>query len=714
MKKQKINILYMTGFASLRRGGQRSLMFLLKTLDRERFNPTLILPEDGELRVAAEGLGIKCFTLVLPKLRSLNLFFIKRTCADLRHIIRQCSIDIIHTDSVRETVYARITAGSLHIPIILHARVSDANILVDFILKSCADKIIAVSEGVARRFKGFEKKGKLVVIYNGVDLDEVKPVVRPNEQELKIGCFGQIEQRKGIDILIKAFLRLPSLALKLFIVGEGQKAYIDELKDLAADDPRIIFEPYRPDPFPLMGLMDVVALPSRRGEGLSRTIIEAMALGRPVIVSNSTGNPEAVGKDFKEFIFSNGDDQELSALLKRIFFDRQFIKDAAGKARRRAEEAFDLRKNTKAIMEVYDSLYVDRIGAERTILIINLGGLGDILLSLPALRALRQRYANSEISLLVTARNYDFAQSLAIADRVYKFYLGYGGTIPGGKVIRDINTVRALRQKKFALAVNMRTLTSTKSAQKIKLLMAMIKPKVKAGRDTNGRGRFLDIKIPETDPGQEYARDYDISTAVALGAVVTDKKIELKINEEARRTLADKLAQESIAPADILIGIHPGGLPSHRWPRERFAQVIAELIKQINCKFVLTGSRAEFQLAEELTLIDKSKVVNLSGKLDILELEALIERCRIYLTNDTGPMHLAAVLATPLVAIFGPGEIIGFDPRNISDQAVVLNQQIDCAPCNKKECPSLKCLKAIAVPDVVAAVMGFWRKMDSR
>ncbi len=352
--------------------------------------------------------------------------------------------------------------------------------------------------------------------------------------------------------------------------------------------------------------------------------------------------------------------------------------------------------------------------AKSKILIINLGGLGDILLSLPALQALRRHYAGSELSLLVSARNYDFARSLAVADRVYKFYLEFGGTIPGGKIARDIGTVNSLRQQEFDLAVNMRTLASHKSAQKMKLLMALIKPKVKAGRDTAGRGHFLDIKIPETDPGQAYERDYDIATAAALGAVVTNNKITLKIDEQARQTTTQILARENITASDIVIGIHPGGLPSRRWPQERFAQVIAELKQQVKCKFVLTGSRDEYQLAEDLAGADKSQIINLSGKLTILELEALIERCRIFITNDTGPMHLAAVLETPLVAVLGPGEIIRFDPRNISGQAVVLYQQTDCAPCNNKECASLKCLKAITVTDVVAAVMGLWQKTERR
>ncbi len=352
--------------------------------------------------------------------------------------------------------------------------------------------------------------------------------------------------------------------------------------------------------------------------------------------------------------------------------------------------------------------------AKSKILIINLGGLGDVLLSVPALQALRRRYAGSEISFLVSARNYDFAQSLAIADRVYKFYLEYGGTIPGGKIARDIGTVNSFRRRKFDLAVNMRTLASHQSARKMKLLLALINPRVKAGRDTAGRGDFFDIKIPETDPGQSYEMDYDIATAAALGATVTNKKITLKIDEQARQTMNQVLARENITAADILIGIHPGGLLSRRWPKERFRQVIEELRQRVTCKFVLTGSKDEFRLAEDLAGANKSQIINLAGKLTILELEALVERCRIFLTNDTGPMHLAAVLNTPLVAILGPGEIIRFDPRNISDQAVALYHKADCAPCSKKECASLKCLQAITVTDVVAAVIDLHQKTERR
>ena len=126
---------------------------------------------------------------------------------------------------------------------------------------------------------------------------------------------------------------------------------------------------------------------------------------------------------------------------------------------------------------------------------------------------------------------------------------------------------------------------------------------------------------------------------------------------------------------------------------------------KITGKFVITGLKNEIVLAKKLIKTTDAEIVNLAGKLTIRELGALIKRCNIFISNDTASMHITAILRTPLVAIFGPGYITRFDPRNISENVIVLYKAAECAPCDRKKCGDLKCLKEIAPNEVTEAAL---------
>lgn len=336
----------------------------------------------------------------------------------------------------------------------------------------------------------------------------------------------------------------------------------------------------------------------------------------------------------------------------------------------------------------------------KTILIINLGGIGDILLSTPALKALKEFYPDSRIYLLAAGQVVEFAKGLPYIDEVFVFNLNLGVI----KILRNLKVMVVLRKKRIDLAINMRTLVSKDSALKMRLLLAAINAKAKAGRDTAGRGGFFDFKIAETDQPEKHEIDYNIEMMRALGIEVKDKAVDFKIEEDSFKKINQILEKEGVIKEDTLICMHYGGKPSHRWPLESLLQAAQKIGEKIDCKFVLAGGKDE--LGSELCVAYRAiapadiKIINLAGKLAISELGALIIRCNLLIVNDTGPMHIAAALKAPLVAIFGPGYMAQFDPRRISDKAVVLYKKADCAPCNKIYCDSMECLKAISPEEV--------------
>jgi ADP-heptose:LPS heptosyltransferase len=339
----------------------------------------------------------------------------------------------------------------------------------------------------------------------------------------------------------------------------------------------------------------------------------------------------------------------------------------------------------------------------RNILVVNLGGIGDVLLSTPALRALKDAYPDAEISLLVVPRVAELVRDLSYIDNVFEIEMRWSA------VLKDILLLFTLRSRKFDIAINMRTLVTSNSARKMKLLFNIISSRVSAGRDTDGSGDFFGIKIPETRIGKRSEMEYDIETVAALGADVKDRMINISIDKVYADTVDRLLKERGIKKSDRLIGIHPGGRPSHRWPLTNFAKVIEELHRKTPCKFVITGDENEKGLATELARSAAGSAIELAGALNVKELAALIKRCEILISNDTAPIHIAAILKTPVVSLFGPGDVVRFDPKNISDRAVTISKNMRCAPCEKIECKDRKCLDAITVEEVVAAALRFMK-----
>lgn len=333
----------------------------------------------------------------------------------------------------------------------------------------------------------------------------------------------------------------------------------------------------------------------------------------------------------------------------------------------------------------------------KKILIMNLGGIGDFLLSLPALKALRNYYQDSYIVLLTVPRTVSFAKDSAILDEVLSFEL---------KLHYVFRLLAKLRARRFDMAVNMRTIVSWKSAFKMAVIFYIIQAKYKVGRDTNNRGFFFNIKIPEDDIGDMPEYIYDLKTVEALGINIEHGLPEISICKASVSFVNNFLTINNIKEGDTVIGIHPGApFVSKRWPLEKFAKVINMLSENNSYAIIITGTQDEVMIAQKLQSLSKPKLIIATGKTSIKQLAALIKRCGVYITGDTGPMHIAAILKIPLVAIFGGGYLTRFDPRNISDKAIVLHKEVDCAPCNKVICKPLKCLEAIQPEEVVEAAL---------
>lgn len=348
----------------------------------------------------------------------------------------------------------------------------------------------------------------------------------------------------------------------------------------------------------------------------------------------------------------------------------------------------------------------------RSILIINLGGIGDALLSTPALRAIRKAYPDSVMSVLTSRGASEVFGSLPYVSDVNTLRLRYGGRLSLGELFGNMRILLGLRNRKFDLAVNMRTIYSRSGAANIRMLLGIVSPKLTAGRNTEGRGEFFDIKIPETAVAEKYERDYDIELAARLGAEADDTRLELVITDEDRAA-ARAVIESARLPRGILVGLHPGGKPSRRLPPECFAAVATILRRKLGCELVITGDESEMALADRIIRMSGIAMVNAAGTMTVGATGALIERCSVYISNDTANMHIAAALGTPLVAIFGPGDLTRFDPRRSSAKATVIYHKAPCAPCEDMNCDRLECLKPVSANEVAQAALALLGRPDN-
>jgi heptosyltransferase-2 len=154
--------------------------------------------------------------------------------------------------------------------------------------------------------------------------------------------------------------------------------------------------------------------------------------------------------------------------------------------------------------------------------------------------------------------------------------------------------------------------------------------------------------------------------------------------------------------------------PAKRWPAERFAEVAKRISAEIPCRWLLLGGPGDVALAGQIeqALNDPRAVVNVAGQTTLMELCQLLKFCRLLITNDTGPMHLADALGTPLVAIFGStsAELTG----PVGPRSRVVHEPVECTPCFLRDCPiDFRCMNRITVESVVKAVLDLWQKIET-
>lgn len=378
------NILYFEHGAKLFGGGQKSLLLLMKGLNREKFKPLLVTGAKGLLYEGAIEIGVQAICISIPeelldisretlKLDPFSLFAYKKKLApvisQLREVIDKEKINLIHSNDNFSRIVAPLAVHGYNVKCIAHLRdiflPSFKNWIILRTIGLLNNKTIAVSEAVKKQFP-FWLEQKVRVIYNGIDPSEFNGQDRTSfRQELGadadtliIGTAGRLVQIKGMEIFLQAAKEIlkQTTRVTFVIIGEGEyRAKLENLAKNLGVFPYVKFAGFRKDMSRVMNSLDVFVLCSTVPEAFPRVILEAMACAKPVIGTYLGGIPELIGEDSGILVPSRDADSLAKAILS-LMVNREKIQRMGRAGRKRVEENFTIENHIVQIERLYEEL----------------------------------------------------------------------------------------------------------------------------------------------------------------------------------------------------------------------------------------------------------------------------------------------------------------------------------------------------------------------
>lgn len=333
-------------------------------------------------------------------------------------------------------------------------------------------------------------------------------------------------------------------------------------------------------------------------------------------------------------------------------------------------------------------------GRIRKILVREVNWVGDAVLTVPALDALDRRYPEAEIVVLGRAWVAGLFGGQRSVDRIVTYdSAGAHRGLAGRWAL-----ARTLRAERYDLTV---LFPNSFDAALVPWLAGI---PVRVGYPTDGRRVLLTHAIrPSGRTGERHQVFRYLELARALGGD-GDALPRLAVNGDALRAADELLAQHGIEAGATWIAVNPGSVygSAKRWPAERFAAATDALAARRGAKVVLVGSGREADVLQAVARAMRGPAIVLGGRTDIGMLPGLLRRARMLLTNDTGAMHVAAAVGTPVLAVFGPTDVEATGPRGPWCRAV--REPVACSPCLLRECPiDHRCMLGIAAEGVVRA-----------
>lgn len=334
----------------------------------------------------------------------------------------------------------------------------------------------------------------------------------------------------------------------------------------------------------------------------------------------------------------------------------------------------------------------------REILIVRTAYIGDVLMAVPLLKPIREQFINARISFLTSDYARGVVENNPYVDEIitYNPFWFYNS-----EKKEYVDFIRGLRKKSFDLAIETRG-----DIREIMLLVYPLKARYKVSYNAGGGGYMLSHVVPYK--GTVHRVEYHLDIARYLGCEI-DKNIEwgIYLNEVEKKRVKKILEDEGVALDKTIVAMQPGSRKELKcWPEENYAKVGDYVICERGATLLLTGAPEEVPLVKRVKGLMKNRPVVLAGKTTLRELAGVFSYCSLFIGNDSSPMHIAAAMKTPTVAIFGPSKSIETGPygkgHTVVEKDFPCRYSCDEDVCNFKS--HNQCMRDISLNDVFMAI----------
>jgi len=339
------------------------------------------------------------------------------------------------------------------------------------------------------------------------------------------------------------------------------------------------------------------------------------------------------------------------------------------------------------------------------ILLVRLGAIGDVIRTLPALRALRHNLPDASIAWVVEDRAASLLINHPDLNKVFVLPRQEWQKKPlSVKTLKEIiRFIKKLRKENFDLVLDFHGLFKSG----LITFLTGVKNRVGYSRKFSKEGNFLFTNHHVSLPEHKINRvERNLLLVKHLGLSIDEYNPLIPISEKDREFVASTIFSGLTSFSGPKIIMHPGSSPNtpyKRWDVRRFAQVADNIIQKYGGKIFFTAGNAERELVNDITAQMTETHCVLCQPETLTQLAEAIRRCDLFIGNDTAPMHLAAFVGTPVIALFGPTDPTENAPFG-KGEAVIIRKDVSCNPCRIRECKNLLCMDAIAVEDVLEAV----------
>lgn len=336
---------------------------------------------------------------------------------------------------------------------------------------------------------------------------------------------------------------------------------------------------------------------------------------------------------------------------------------------------------------------------QEKILVVQTSFLGDVVLTTPLISEIRRRFPEAQLSVLCTPQ----AKSLLEGNPDVYEILTYDKK-GEGKGWRGLwRKAGDLRSRGFTMAI------APHKSFRSGLLLFLARIPQRVGFRQSAGWFFYHRRVDRDPTRHDVERNLSLLQAFGMDPRERQRKLRVAVTARAREVVENLFRSLGIGGNGLVFGLNPGSVwPTKRWSAEGFAALIVQLKQRYRCEILLFGGPEDHDTVAKVQALSGHGGVSLVGKIGLGELACALERCDVFITNDSGPMHIAVARAVPVVAIFcATTPSLGFYPY--SSKAVLVEKDLPCRPCSShggRRCPlgTEDCIRLVTAEDVLRAV----------